>query len=92
MMWKVNDRWNNEIILTEERWEHIKYWHPDLEDHLDEVLQTVKVGRRHQDIIDPKKYIYFKETKILLPEYNLILVIVKLSLKNFIITAYPKFK
>ena len=91
-MWKVKDRWNNEITLTEERWEHIKYWHPDLEDHLDEVLQTVKVGKRRQDIMDPKKYIYFRETKILLPEYNLILVIVKLSLKNFIITAYPKFK
>ena len=91
-MWKVKDRWNNEIILTEERWEHIKYWHPDLEDHLDEVLQTVKVGKRRQDIMDPNKYIYFRETKTLLPEYNFIVAIVKLALNNFLITAYPKFK
>ena len=91
-MWKVKDRWNNEIILTEERWEHIKYWHPDLEDHLDEVLQTVKVGKRRQDIMDPNKYSYIRETKALLPEYNFIVAIVKLALNNFIITAYPKFK
>jgi len=91
-MWKVKDRWNNEIILTEERWEHIKYWHPDLEDHLDEVLQTVKVGKRRQDVIDPNKYSYIRETKTLLPEYNFIVAVVKLALNNFIITAYPKFK
>ena len=91
-MWKVKDRWNNEIELTEERWEHIKYWHPDLEDHLDEVLRTIKLGKRHQDEVEPDKYIYYRKTKVLLPNYNYIVVVIKLIHNNFVITAYPIFK
>lgn len=91
-MWKVTDRWNNEITLTEERWKHIKYWHPDLEDHLDEVLKTIKLGKRHQDEMEPSKYSYFQKTKTLLPDYNFIIVIVKLAVNKFVITAYPIFK
>jgi len=33
---------------------------PDLEDHLGEVLQTVKVRRRRQNIMEPNKDIYYR--------------------------------
>ena len=87
----VSDRWNNTIELTEERWQYIVKWHPDLEGHLDDVLQTIKRGRRRQDPVDANKYVYFKRPDKLWPEYNHILVVVKLVRNNFVITAYPKF-
>jgi len=91
-MWKIRDRWNNEIELTDERWQHIKYWHPDLKAHLEEVIRTIRLGKRHQDDVDPYKYIYFRETKKLLPNYNHIVVVAKLIHNKFVITAYPIFR
>lgn len=76
-MYQVRDHWNNTIELTRERWEYITRWHPDLEDHLDDVLQTVKHGRRRQDPVDAHKYIYYRGTDKLWPQYNHIIVVVK---------------
>jgi carbonic anhydrase len=90
-MYRARDRWNNTIELTDERWQYIVRWHPDLEDHLDDVLQTVKRGRRRQAPVDANKYIYYRRTDELWPEYNHIIVVVKLVRNNFVITAYPKF-
>jgi hypothetical protein len=61
-----------------------------LAEHLDEVLATIKKGRRRQDPLDPAKYTYYRRTDVLLPEYTHIIVIVRLVRNNFVVTAYPK--
>ena len=88
-MWIVTDKWGNQIELTEERWEHILDYHPELSQHLDDVLLTVRTGRRKQSPMDPHKYTYYRDFSSLLHNYTRIVVIVKLIRNNFIITAYP---
>jgi uracil DNA glycosylase len=56
---QVTDRWGNRITLTDERWQHIIEWHPELEGFENDVLDTIRKGRRRQDPIDPHKYKYF---------------------------------
>lgn len=90
-MWRVTDRWGNTIELTDERWAYISRWHPDLSDLREEVLNTIKFGHRRQDALDPCKYVYYRETDALWPDYNYIIAVVKLVRNNFVITAYPKF-
>jgi hypothetical protein len=89
-MHQVQDRWGNLIELTDERWAYIRYWHPELTGHLDQVLAALRKGRRRQDPFDPTKYTYYFRTDALLPEYTHIIVIVRLIRNNFVITAYPK--
>ena len=38
-MWTVIDRWNNEILLTEERWQHIIEGHWELANLLEQVME-----------------------------------------------------
>lgn len=85
----VTDRWGNRIELTDERWGHILENHWELSNHLDDVLLTVRTGRRKQSATDPHKYTYYKEFDNLLHNYTHIVVVVKLVRNNFIITAYP---
>ena len=89
-MWQVTDRWGNQIELTDERWSYICYWHPDLADHLASVLATLRHGKRRQDVVEPQKYVYFLPVDELLPDYNMVLVAVRLVRNNFVVTAYPK--
>jgi len=89
--WKITDRWRNEIVLTEERWHHITFWHPELEGYLGQVLDTIQKGGRRQEPLDPSKYRYYRKTDIFLPNYDHIVVIVKLALNRFVLTAYPVF-
>jgi hypothetical protein len=89
-VWRVTDRWGNVVELTDERWSYISYWHPDLADHLDEVLKTIREGKRRQDVIDLEKFVYYRKTDVLLPDYNHILVVIRLIRNNFVVTAYPK--
>ncbi|MDE0043381.1 MAG: hypothetical protein OXT74_15185 [Candidatus Poribacteria bacterium] len=88
-MWFVTDKWGNRIELTEERWAHIRESHWELSRHLEDVLLTVRTGRRKQSPIDPHKYTYYKDFNSLPHNYTRIVVIVKLIRNNFIITAYP---
>jgi hypothetical protein len=46
--WLVHDREGREIYLTEERWEHIVSRHGELRHHVDDVLDTIRQGRRQQ--------------------------------------------
>ena len=87
----VKDRWGNVVELTDERWQHIAAWHPDLADHLEGVLGAIKRGRRRQDALEPDKYRYYWPTDALLPDYNHIVVVVKLAERNYVLTAYPIF-
>jgi hypothetical protein len=96
--WIVQDREGREIYLTEERWEHIVTGHPELREHLDDVLMTVRQGHRQQQPHDPQAYVYRKPCSSLRPPYNGILVVVVFRLQadsdgrwqpnNFVITAW----
>jgi len=47
--WAVRDRDAREIYMTEERWKHITTRHGELDGHLDNVLDTLRWGKRRQD-------------------------------------------
>lgn len=96
--WFVRDRDGREIYLTEERWEHIVDRHPELRNHLDDVLHTVRQGRRRQQPQDPQAYVYRWPCDTLRPPFNGILVSIICRFteqaddgmipNNFIVTAW----
>lgn len=58
--WLNQDRYGNEIYLTEERWHHILEARPELEPLLNDFLDTIRTGRRKQDTLIANEYRYFK--------------------------------
>ncbi len=95
--WTVRDRHGNEIYLTEERWDHIRTYHPALRDHLEDVLNTLRSGQRKQKPLTPNEYKYFKRCDTLPPHYNAIIVVVAFTWQkqdgvvvpnNFVKTAW----
>lgn len=72
----VIDRWGNEIYITSERWEHILERHDELTDLFDEVLETLRRGKRRQEALDSNRYRYRRPCLALLPEFNHIVVAV----------------
>lgn len=88
-MWKVIDRWGNEIILTKERWKHICDHHWELLNHLEEVLKTIRLGKRKQELLYPDKFKYIHAFDNLPHNYTHIIVVVKIARNKFVITAYP---
>ena len=56
--WTVQDRYGNEIYLTEERWQHITSKHLELVGHLDDLLSTIQRGKTKQEKLDPQRYRY----------------------------------
>ncbi len=90
MAWTVTDRWGNAIVLTDERRAHIAEGHWGLRAFRDEVLATVRLGRRTQDQRDGRKYRYVRGFSNLPARYTHISVIDRLQPARFIIAAYPK--
>lgn len=88
--WSVKDRWNNEIILANERWQHIINGHWELANLCDQVLDTVRLGTHKQNETDPNKYRDLKKFSDSPYGYTHILVIVRLLPNKFVITACPK--
>ncbi len=86
---RIRDRYGNIIALTDERWDHIVTYHPELEEHLDDVIETVRKGRRRQDPLDPHKYKYSYPCHTLPFGMTHIVVIVKKRQTHFVLTAYP---
>jgi hypothetical protein len=94
----VRDRYDNEIYLTQERWEYILRYHAELAGLVDDLLDTLRKGRRTQEPTDPGKYKYWRHCDALSLEYNAIVVVVKFSTRiqadgafapnNFVITAW----
>jgi hypothetical protein len=74
--WEVYDRYGNKIYMTAERWLHAQAKRPWLIDYFDEVLETIKHGRRRQDPLNPTKYKYYWPVFDLEPDYNHLVVIV----------------
>ncbi len=96
--WVLYDRDGREIYLTEEQWAHIISGHRELRHHLDDVLNTIRQGRRRQQPTDPNSYVYRLRCDSLRPPYNGIMVVVafrfesdeqgKLMANNFVVTAW----
>lgn len=57
--WNVRDHDGREIYFTEERWEYITSKHCELIGRLNDVLDTVRLGRRRQEQRDPQTYKYY---------------------------------
>lgn len=99
--WTVQDRYGNEIYLTEERWHHILEARPELESLLDDFLETIRTGFRRQGTLIPNEYRYYKQFEALLPENNHIVVIVIFKTQlddvgnyipnNFVVTGWTKY-
>jgi hypothetical protein len=85
---QVTDRWGNRITLTDERWQHIIEWHPELEDFQEEVLETIRKGRRRQDPMDQQKYKYIHRAEGLPFGLTHIVVVVRIAARKFVLTAY----
>lgn len=95
--WVVYDREGREIYLTEEQWEHIISRHGELRNHLENVLNTVRQGKRKQQPHDPQAYVYRSACDTLRSPFNGIMVAVvfrfepsngQANTNNFIVTAW----
>lgn len=92
MRWTVQDKNGLEIYLTEERWQHIAMRHPQLINHLKNVLNTIRFGRRKQDRLQPFKYFYYRRCDSLPGFYTHITVVVLYQPENnrYVVTAWPE--
>lgn len=90
---EVQDRYGNKIYLTDERRKHIIKGHRQLNGHRAEILKTVRLGKRTQDVVLPFKFYYNYPFQFLAPFQEIEVVVVfrwrKNQPNNFIVTAYP---
>jgi hypothetical protein len=58
--WEVRDRYGNDIYLSEKAWEHVvaPENHPEMADYEEHLCETLRKGRRRQDLLNPRKYRY----------------------------------
>ena len=76
--WTVQDRYGNQIYLTQERWGHIidPFNHPEMEVYEKYLQRTLRMGRRQQEPLNPRKYRYVQRYDDLPDEVNHVIVIV----------------
>jgi hypothetical protein len=74
--WTVTDRQGREIYLTQERWEHIISKHSELSGRLEDVLTTIRLGRRKSSKRNPQTFLYSRRNESLPEPYDTILVFV----------------
>lgn len=97
--WTVADRQGREIYLTLERWEHILSKHPELSGRLEDVLLTIRTGRRKQSKLDPQTFCYYRRVAGLPEPYDTIMIFVAFRYRsstardavisnNFVTTAW----
>jgi hypothetical protein len=100
--WTVRDRYNNEVYLTHERWEHITdpINHPEMAAYEEHLQDTIRSGQRRQDSLQPQKYRYVKAFDDLAAENTHLVAIVLCRFSereggrpvpnNYIVTAYQQ--
>jgi hypothetical protein len=98
----VRDRYGNDIYLTNERWEHISEPtnHPEMSAYEEQLVETIRSGRRKQDPLIAQKYRYVKAFDDLAEDNTHIIVIVLFRFRegsegepvpnNYVVTAYQK--
>lgn len=92
----VQDRYGNEVYITEERWQHIITGHRDMENNFEYLLKTLRTGKRRRDHENPSKFLYTKKFKHLPPQTALLVVVkfghmqaAKRNIpNNFVLSAY----
>ena len=101
--WVVQDRFGNEIYLTQERWGHIvdPFNHPEMEVYENVLQTTLRQGKRRQEPLNPRKYRYYHFFDGLPDEVNHIVVIVLFGFdvdengqvvpNNYVATAFFKY-
>lgn len=90
----IRDKYGNTIYLTDERWQHIVERHFEIKNLKDEVLKTIRTGKRRQDKLFPDTFYYLRACKNLPVDFTHIEVVVLSRVKgkqlnNFVVTAYP---
>ena len=89
--WIVQDRYGLEIYLTNERWDHILEFYDEMTHFEDELILTIKHGRRRQDALDTSIYTYFYAFSHLPNNHTHIIAIVKFKpTDHFVLTTYQK--
>lgn len=96
--WIERDRHGNEIYLTDERWDHITHPmnHPEMDEFEQELRETIRLGSRKQESLDPQKYRYSRAFDGLAASNTHIVAVVLFRLgsdlapNNFVVTAYQK--
>lgn len=100
--WTVRDRYNYEVYLTHERWEHITdpINHPEMAAYEEHLRDTIQSGQRRQDALQPQKYLYVKAFDDLAAENTYLVAIVLCRFSegedgrplpnNYIVTAYQQ--
>lgn len=100
--WTVQDRYGNSIYLTQKQWEHIiaPTNHPEMVDYEDHLKETIRLGRRRQEPLNPRKYRYVRHFADLPDDSNYIVAIVLFGFdidknsrtveNNFVATAFFK--
>ena len=60
--WTVRDRYGHSIYLTQKQWEHIiaPTNHPEMVDYEDHLKETIRLGQRRQEPLNPRKYRYVR--------------------------------
>jgi hypothetical protein len=102
-LWTHRDHFGNDIYLTDERWAHIVAPdnHPEVEPYLEQVAETVRLGRRRQDAYDPNSYQYYRPFADLPDDNSHLVVCVRfrwhtdrdgsVQEEKFVTTAYLQF-
>ncbi|RJP22598.1 MAG: hypothetical protein C4527_21500 [Candidatus Omnitrophota bacterium] len=100
--WEVRERYGNLIYLTYERWQHIidPMNHPEMSEYEACLKETVRLGKRKQDSLDPRKFRYAMPFNRLYEFNTHIIAIVLFRFtespngvflpNNYIVTAYQK--
>lgn len=100
--WTVHDRYNNDIYLTQERWQHITepINHPEMSAYEDYLKETIQSGYRRQDPLNSQKYRYMKAFDDLVADNTHLVAIVLCRFSegeggppasnNYIVTAYQQ--
>ena len=100
--WTVRNHYGNDIHLTQERWEHIirPTNHPEMAAYEEQMRETVRLGHRKQDPLNPRKYRYTRAFDDLAGDNTHIVAIVLFQFvegenrkpvpNNRIVTAYQK--
>lgn len=93
----VRDRSGNLIYLTDERWNHIIEFHPEMLNYKKYLFTTLRKGKRKQEPLDPSIYTYYCKFRELEKGYNHVIVVVKFGYtlsnepNNFVLTAFQKY-
>ena len=76
--WTVQDRHGNLVYLTQERWNHIidSKNHPEMAIYEEHLKTTIRAGRRRQELLNPRKYRYYRSFDDLPDDVNHIVSIV----------------